>query len=379
MIKTSSAGMSSNAKGLEFRSVVKTFGTTALFGDLSFHIASGEFFVILGPSGCGKTTLLRLIAGLDRVDGGEIALNGRAVQDVPAGDRGVAMVFQDYALYPHMSVRDNLAFGLRNMKIAATEIEARITEAARSLSLDDLLARKPAALSGGQQQRVALARALVKKPDLLLMDEPLSSLDPALRLHTRRELAQLSRNLSATVVMVTHDQVEAMTLAHRIMVLHNHEIQQIGTPLDLFTRPANLFVARFVGATPMNVLSGSLRRGKDGLAELVLASGHIVATRIPHDSLPESATWRLGLRAEHVGLNASKKTALAARVDVVERLGEHSFVHARLDDGQEIVAEQPGLSPQQPGDAIGLKLDGAHAHLFDAYGIAYHAAQGPAS
>ncbi len=365
--------MSSHAKGLEFRSVVKTFGTAVLFGDLSFGIAPGEFFVILGPSGCGKTTLLRLIAGLDTVDGGEIHLNGRAVQDVPAGDRGVAMVFQDYALYPHMNVRDNLAFGLRNMKVASADIDARIHDAAHALRLDDLLARKPAALSGGQQQRVALARALVKKPDLLLMDEPLSSLDPALRLHTRRELAQLSRNLSATVVMVTHDQVEAMTLAHRIMVLHNHQVQQIGTPLELFTRPANLFVARFVGATPMNVLDGVLRRGKDGLAELALASGTVVRTAISHDGLPHSETWRLGLRAEHVGLSTARKPQAAAKVDFVERLGEHSFVHARLDDGQEIVAEQPGLSPQQPGDAVGLSFDGGHAHLFDADGVAYHA------
>ncbi len=364
--------MSSTAKGLEFRSVVKTFGTTTVFDDLSFAIASGEFFVILGPSGCGKTTVLRMIAGLESVDGGDILIDGRAVQHEPAGDRGVAMVFQDYALYPHMSVRENLAFGLRNMKVSSTDIAARITDAARTLRLEDLLERKPAALSGGQQQRVAVARALVKTPDLLLMDEPLSSLDPALRLHTRRELAQLSRSLAATVVMVTHDQVEAMTLAHRIMVLNDHDIQQVGTPLELFTRPANLFVARFIGATPMNILGGALRPGECGLAEMTVSGGHVVRTHIPHASLSKGGEWRLGVRAEHVGVAAARKPALMARVDFIERLGEHSFVHARLDDGQEVVAEQPGLSPLQPGDSVGLKLDGARAHLFDGEGVAYH-------
>jgi len=358
-------------QGLEFRAVAKAFDGNPLFDNLNLNISKGEFFIILGPSGCGKTTLLRLIAGLEKVDGGEICLNGRAIQNVEAGDRGVAMVFQDYALYPHMTVRENLAFGLRNMGVAPDEIAARIADMARALAIDLYLDKRPGKLSGGQQQRVALARALVKKPDILLMDEPLSSLDPALRLKTRRELAQLGRSLSATVVMVTHDQVEAMTLASRIMVMHEHVIQQIGTPLDIFMRPANLFVAQFVGATPMNVLSGELRTGKNGLAEMVLVGNTVVKTAIPTANLPDGP-WRVGLRAEHVTLT-EPAGGLAGVVDFVERLGEQSWVHVRLADGSEVVAAQAGVSRLQAGDAVDVQLDGAHAHLFDAAGVAWHA------
>ena len=363
--------MRAHSQGLEFRHVVKAYDDICVFEDLSLTIETGEFFVILGPSGCGKTTLLRLIAGLETVNGGEIWLNGRAIHHEAAGDRGVAMVFQDYALYPHMTVSENLAFGLRNMGVAADEIAARIADTARILAIEPFLDKRPSKLSGGQQQRVALGRALVKKPDLLLMDEPLSSLDPALRLRTRRELAQLGRSLAATVVMVTHDQVEAMTLASRIMVMHDHVIQQIGTPLDIFMRPANLFVAQFVGATPMNVLPGALRSGKDGLAEMRLVGGAVVKTAVPVAGLPESL-WRMGLRAEHIELTAPG-SGLAGVVDFVERLGEQSWVHIRLGDGSEVVAAQAGVSTLQAGDKVGVKLDGAHAHLFDAAGVAWHA------
>lgn len=365
--------MPQQSHGLEFRHVVKTFDDLRLFEDLSLTIAGGEFFVILGPSGCGKTTLLRLIAGLENVDGGEIFLNAKPIHNVPAGDRGVAMVFQDYALYPHMSVADNLAFGLRNMGVAPADIAERIKTTAATLAITDLLDKRPGKLSGGQQQRVALGRALVKKPDLLLMDEPLSSLDPALRLRTRRELAQLSRTLSATVVMVTHDQVEAMTLADRIMVMHDHVVQQIGRPLDIFMRPANLFVAQFVGATPMNLLPGAVRKGRDGHADFTLAAGPVVHTAIGMSTLPEAADWRLGIRAEHVTVARAKKTGLTATVDFVERLGEHSWVHVRLGDGSELIAAEAGVSLHQPGDTVTVTIDGAHAHLFDAAGLAYHA------
>ena len=369
--------MLSPNRGLEFRRVVKAFDGVGLFDDLSLTIHNGEFFVILGPSGCGKTTLLRMIAGLEAVDGGEIRLNDRPIHHLAAGERGVAMVFQDYALYPHMTVADNLAFGLRNMGIAPMDIKLRIAETARMLAIEDFLDKRPAKLSGGQQQRVALGRALVKKPDLLLMDEPLSSLDPALRLRTRRELAGLRQSLAATVIMVTHDQVEAMTLATRIMVMHDHRIQQIGTPLDIFMRPANLFVAQFVGATPMNLLSGDLVAGKNGLAELRLASGGTVRTAIPVAALPASSSWRLGLRAEDVEVSAAQmppmSPAIPAKVDFVERLGEQSWVHVRLPDGSELIANQPGVSLYQADDAVAVSLDGARAHLFDDDGRAYHA------
>ncbi|HTM81652.1 ABC transporter ATP-binding protein [Asticcacaulis sp.] len=363
--------MGAHNQGLEFRHVVKAYDDLCVFENLSLTIGTGEFFVILGPSGCGKTTLLRLIAGLEKVDGGEIWLNGRAIHNQAAGDRGVAMVFQDYALYPHMTVSENLAFGLRNMGVPTVEIAARIADTAKILAIEPFLDKRPSKLSGGQQQRVALGRALVKKPDLLLMDEPLSSLDPALRLRTRRELAQLSRSLSATVVMVTHDQVEAMTLASRIMVMHDHVVQQIGTPLEIFMRPANLFVAQFVGATPMNVLAGQLRNGSDGLAEMTLAGGAVVKTAVPTANLSEGL-WRIGLRAEHVMLTAPDG-GLSGVVDFVERLGEQSWVHVRLGDGSEVVAAQAGVSALQAGDAVGVTLNGAQAHLFDAAGAAYHA------
>ncbi len=360
------------AGGLEFRQVAKTFGDAVLFDGLSFAIHPGEFFVILGPSGCGKTTVLRMIAGLEAVDGGEIWLNGRPIQDLDPASRGIAMVFQDYALYPHMSVADNLAFGLRNMKVDAAEIKRRTGDAAKMLAIEELLGRRPAQLSGGQRQRVALARALIKTPDLLLMDEPLSSLDPALRLRMRRELARLDQTLSATVVMVTHDQVEAMTLADRIMVMHDHAIQQIGTPLDIFTRPANLFVARFVGATPMNLLAGEVRKGKGGLAEMVLPGGGVIHTHIPFAGLPAETRWRLGLRAEHISAGGGRGS-VRARVDYVERLGERSWIHAHLDDGQEVVLDEPGLTASEAGDTIGLRFDGATAALFDHDDRAWHA------
>jgi multiple sugar transport system ATP-binding protein len=358
-------------QGLEFRAVAKAFDGNPVFDGLNLSIGKGEFFIILGPSGCGKTTLLRLIAGLEAVDGGEIFLNGRAIQNAEPGDRGVAMVFQDYALYPHMTVAENLAFGLRNMGVAAEDIALRMADVAKMLAIAPFLDKRPGKLSGGQQQRVALGRALVKKPDILLMDEPLSSLDPALRLKTRRELAALGRSLAATVVMVTHDQVEAMTLASRIMVMHDHQIQQIGTPLEIFSRPANLFVAQFVGATPMNVLEGELATDAGGRVVFRLGAADVVtATR--KDRLPKSKGWRLGLRAEHVALTTSGKPHIPATVDFVERLGEQSWVHVRLDDGREIVASEIGVSTHQPGDRVGVRLDGAKAHLFDADGTAWH-------
>lgn len=356
---------------LELFNVSHAYHGHAAVQDISFALNAGARLAIVGPSGSGKTTLLRLIAGLEAVDGGEIFLNGRPIHNMEAGDRGVAMVFQDYALYPHMTVAENLAFGLRNMGVPPPEITVRIQETARILAIDAFLDKKPGKLSGGQQQRVALGRALVKKPDILLMDEPLSSLDPALRLKTRRELAALGRSLSATVVMVTHDQVEAMTLASRIMVMHDHRIQQIGTPLELFSRPANLFVAQFVGATPMNVLTGEVVADAAGRAVFRLAEGDI-RTQIEVAALPLSTGWRLGLRAEHVELTTPKKPHVPATVDFVERLGEQSWVHVRLADGSELVATEAGVSLHQPGDRVGVKLDGARAHLFDADGRAWH-------
>jgi multiple sugar transport system ATP-binding protein len=355
--------------GIDIKNVSKAFGTTQVLDDVSLHIASNEFIAFLGPSGCGKTTLLRMIAGLESVDAGEIHIGERRVDDLPPGQRGVALVFQNYALYPHMSVADNMAFGLKNIGMNKDEIRRRVDDAARILELDGLLARKPGELSGGQKQRVAIGRAIVKNPDLFLFDEPLSNLDAALRMRTRLELAQLRRRLKATMILVTHDQVEAMTLADRIVVMKDRKVQQIGTPMDIYLRPANVFVAGFVGSPTMNILKVGIT-GEGGFAVATLA-GAKIATRVAMEPLAVSDHWRLGLRPECVKVSAD---GLPATVEFVERLGERTLVYAKLSDGTSITADDAGTSRVTMGDAIYLTIDGARAHLFDGGGHGYHPA-----
>ncbi len=353
--------------GIDIRNLSKAYGQTAVLDDVSLTIAPNECVAFLGPSGCGKTTLLRLIAGLEQLDAGEIRIGERRVDDLPPGERGVAMVFQSYALYPHMTVADNMAFGLKNIGVAKGDIRARVADAARILELEPFLGRKPGELSGGQRQRVAIGRAIVKNPALFLFDEPLSSLDAALRMRTRLELAQLRRRLKATMILVTHDQVEAMTLADRIVVMKDRKVQQVGTPMEIYSRPANVFVAGFVGSPVMNILkTGVAMNGGRAVAHL---AGAALTTGIT--CLPESADWRLGLRPEAVTVVKSGGT-LAAIVDFVERLGERTLVYARLIDGTAITAVDDGLSTVAMGDAVGLKIDTDAAHLFDAEGTGYH-------
>ena len=246
---------------LELKGVRKAFGSTPVLDDVSLTLESREFIAFLGPSGSGKSTLLRIIAGLETADAGEVWLEGRRIDRLAPGDRGVAMVFQHYALYPHMSVRENMAFGLRNARVAKDEIDRRIAEAARVLEIEPLLDRKPGEMSGGQRQRVAVGRALVKEPKLFLLDEPLSNLDAALRLRTRVELAQLKQRVDAAVIMVTHDQAEAMTLADRVVVMNERRIQQVGPPMEIYRRPANTFVAQFVGSPAMTLAPAQLVGG----------------------------------------------------------------------------------------------------------------------
>ena len=359
--------------GIEISHVSKAYGQVAVLDDISLSIGGDEFVAFLGPSGCGKTTLLRVIAGLETLDAGEIRIRGRRVDDLPPGERGVAMVFQNYALYPHMSVADNMAFGLRNTRVARAEIERRVGDAARSLELEGLLARKPGELSGGQRQRVAIGRAIVKNPDLFLFDEPLSNLDAALRMRTRVELAQLRRRLNTTMILVTHDQVEAMTLADRIVVMKDRKVQQVGAPMEIYTRPANLFVAGFVGAPAMNVLPVALTREGDFAAAIV--AGTNLRTAIRCADLPDGADWRLGLRPEHVRLTTPDRADLTAKVELVERLGERTLVYARLCDGAAIVAEDAGLSRARMGDEVALGVEARAAHLFDADGNGHHPAE----
>lgn len=357
----------------------KSYGDTRVVENVSLNITSGEFVVLLGPSGCGKSTILRMIAGLETLNSGEIHIGDRRVDNLPAGERDVAMVFQNYALYPHMTVKDNLAFGLRNAGVEKSEVDRRCLAAATRLEIQDLLTRKPAALSGGQRQRVAIARAIAKKPSAFLFDEPLSNLDAALRGRTRIELAQLHQRLGATMVFVTHDQVEAMTLADRIVVLANKGIEQVGTPMEIYERPATRFVAEFVGSPTMNMLDCRLdATGKNAVASI--GTDLQVETKINGENIT-GQNLTLGIRPEHVRVSVdgvkSKATnavnTVIAKVVMIERLGERSLIHVVLPSGTTMICEDTGMSRLQSGDTVRLHLNGAAAHLFDADGRGYHA------
>ena len=356
---------------LQLTGIRKTFGATPVLDDIDLTLEQREFIAFLGPSGSGKSTLLRIIAGLETADSGEVWLEGRRIDTLPPGERGIAMVFQHYALYPHMSARENMAFGLKNARVHKDEIERRIADAADVLEIAPLLDRKPAEMSGGQRQRVAIGRALVKEPKLFLLDEPLSNLDAALRLRTRVELAQLKQKVDAAVIMVTHDQAEAMTLADRIIVMNDRRIQQVGPPMEIYSQPANIFVAQFVGSPAMTLLPATLL--DDGeFASVKLGDGTVVHTKVPRDGLP-SGELRLGIRPEAVRVS-SDKTGTKAKVELVERLGERTLVYAQLSDDQPITAEDDPYSHVRLGDEVRIAIDGAAAHLFGPDGAGYHRA-----
>jgi multiple sugar transport system ATP-binding protein len=355
---------------LELKGVRKSFGATPVLDNVDLALDAREFIAFLGPSGSGKSTLLRIIAGLESADAGEVWLEGQRIDKLPPGARGVAMVFQHYALYPHMSVRENMAFGLKNARVSAEEIDRRIADAVRVLEIDSLLERKPGQLSGGQRQRVAIGRALVKEPKLFLLDEPLSNLDAALRLRTRVELAQLKQRVDAAVIMVTHDQAEAMTRAHRIVVMSDRVIQQVGPPMEIYDRPANIFVAQFVGSPAMTLLPATLEGGRGKFAKLALGDGTEIETKVKRAALPTEGTLRVGLRPEAVRVGG--QGGPKAKVELVERLGERTLVYARLSDGQAITAEDQGDSRIKIGDSVPLAIDGAAAHVFGPDGAGYH-------
>jgi multiple sugar transport system ATP-binding protein len=358
---------------LELIKVCKAFGDAAVLDEVSLRVEPGQFIAFLGPSGCGKSTLLRMIAGLEQPDAGEIHIGDTRVDQLPPGRRGIAMVFQHYALYPHMTIRENMSFGLRNVGVASAEIGRRVDEAARILELEGQLDKKPGQLSGGQRQRVAIGRAIVKQPKIFLFDEPLSNLDAALRMRTRVEIAQLRRRLDATMILVTHDQVEAMTLADRIVVLHDRTIQQVGTPMEIYARPATAFVASFVGSPAIALLPVRLEPSQDRLARVRLGDGSSLQTAIPAAELPGADGLRLGLRAEHVAVTAAEAGDTTASVEFLERLGERTLVYARLADGAAVTASDSGGCRLKVGEKIGLKLDGAAAHIFDADDRGHHA------
>jgi multiple sugar transport system ATP-binding protein len=356
--------------GLKLENICKRYGAVQVIENLSLDVAQGEFVVFLGPSGCGKTSLLRMVAGLEEVSGGRILIGGRDVTHAAPGLRNLAMVFQHYALYPHMSVRDNLAFGLRNVGVPADEIARRIQESARMLELDALLERKPGQLSGGQRQRVAIGRAVVKEPGIFLFDEPLSNLDAALRGRTRLELAQLHQRLGATMVFVTHDQIEAMTLATRIVVMKGGAIEQVATPAELYRRPATRFVAGFIGTPGMGFVPVERAADADGFAVVTVPGGQAVATRVVAAGLPATGL-SLGVRPEN--LRIAEQGALRGRVELVEFLGERTLAHLKLDGGSSLIVTVPvGTSPGL-GSHVAVDVDVAEAHLFDEAGSAHHA------
>ncbi|MBL8518623.1 MAG: ABC transporter ATP-binding protein [Betaproteobacteria bacterium] len=360
---------------LSLRGITKRFGATETVRGVDLDIADGEFVVFLGPSGCGKSTLLRMIAGLEAVSDGVILLAGRDVTASPPGDRDVAMVFQSYALYPHMTVAENLAFGLRMRGAPRADIQRKVDRAVAMLRLEPYLARKPGELSGGQCQRVAIGRALVREPKLFLLDEPLSNLDAELRTAMRVELAALHQELGKTMVYVTHDQVEAMTLAHRIVVMRDGRIEQAGSPLALYERPANRFVAGFLGSPAMNFLAADVAPSTAGRLGLAIAGGRASAIRdiTWQDTQPaceSAAAWTLGVRPEHWQRHdRAEDAALSATAAVVERLGATTHVHADFN-GQRLCVALPADEDVRVGDALWLSPLPGKAHVFDASGKA---------
>jgi multiple sugar transport system ATP-binding protein len=354
---------------IELKDVSKSFGSVTVIDRVTFTVKSNEFLVFLGPSGSGKSTLLRMIAGLETIDGGELVIDGVRSDQLPPGQRGVAMVFQNYALYPHMTVFENLAFGLRNIGLSAADIEARVNDAARILEIEALLKRRPAQLSGGQRQRVAIGRAIVKEPKAFLFDEPLSNLDAALRVRTRVELAELHQRVQSTMIYVTHDQTEAMTMADRIVVLNDRKIEQIGTPMEVYSRPATRFVAGFVGSPSMNFLEVTLS-GDSPMRTATIGDGSKIDLSI---SVPQAGTYELGIRPEAIQVTKGKPDT-KGQAKVVERLGDRTLVYVRLSDGAMLTALDAGNSAVMPGDTVGLKFNTSQLHLFDASGTAYHAA-----
>ena len=335
---------------LQLRGIEKAFGEARVIKGVNLEIQQGEFIVFVGPSGCGKSTLLRLIAGLETTSAGSIHLEGRDITDQPSSKRDLAMVFQSYALYPHMSVYENMSFALKLAKTDPSIIEEKVGRAADILNLNDYLKRTPKELSGGQRQRVAIGRAIVRAPKVFLFDEPLSNLDAALRGQTRIEIAKLHRDLGATTIYVTHDQVEAMTLADRVVVLRDGIVEQVGTPLELYDHPANQFVAQFIGTPKMNLIAA------DKLKSLAAAGV----------KLPVGGS--VGLRPEYVLLVAPTVGDFKAKVELVEALGAETLVYVTTEWGDQIVSRHTERTTLVAGDSVGVKVDMATAHFFDAKG-----------
>ncbi|UOM36485.1 ABC transporter ATP-binding protein [Acuticoccus sp. I52.16.1] len=352
---------------LALRGICKAYRDVEVLHDIDLDIADGEFVVFVGPSGCGKSTLLRLIAGLDDATDGDILIDGARVNALPPVQRGVAMVFQTYALYPHMTVFKNMAFGLRRSGLGRAGVRRRVEEAAEALELTPLLGRLPRELSGGQRQRVAIGRAIVRDPELFLLDEPLSNLDAGLRAQTRLEIQRLHRRLDATMIYVTHDQVEAMTLADRIVVLNRGRVEQAGAPLDLYRRPANLFVATFLGAPTMNLRAMAVVEAAPGSVRLTGEGVTLTLPRRVDAAAGEMLT--VGIRPEDIAVVAPGEGPFQGTVELIEALGESHLVHVREAGGAVTVVRVAGDPVRREGEVICLRADDAKVHLFAADGV----------
>jgi len=351
---------------LQLSGVTKDFGDLQIIKGVDLEVADGEFVVFVGPSGCGKSTLLRLISGLEKVTGGKIAIGGRDVQALGPAERGIAMVFQSYALYPHMTVEKNLSFGLENLRLPRSEIDAKVLEAARILAIEPYLKRLPKELSGGQRQRVAIGRAIVRNPDVFLFDEPLSNLDAALRVQTRAEISRLHKRLGATMIYVTHDQIEAMTMADRIAVLNAGKLEQFGDPVELFRRPANKFVATFIGSPRMNIYPGTLIARNEAGVTVSIPGFNEVTVPADAGALQVGAPIELGIRPQHLRL-AGEGVPVEFLVDYAESIGTETYVYGKLVGAEpEAILHVPEHMPFEAGQAVPLKAPVEFLHLFDA-------------
>ena len=357
---------------LQLKALRKSYGDVQTLHGIDLEIQDGEFIVFVGPSGCGKSTMLRCIAGLEEITSGELYIGGQLVNEVPPAKRGIAMVFQSYALYPHMTVAENMAFGLRLAGIKKEEQQAAVQRAAQILQIEHLLERKPKALSGGQRQRVAIGRAIVRKPGVFLFDEPLSNLDAALRVQMRVELARLHRELKTTMVYVTHDQVEAMTLANRIVVFNAGRIEQVGSPMELYHQPANLFVAGFIGSPKMNFIPAELVSSTAQEARVKLADGNEVIVAVDASALPAGAKVTLGVRPEHLQAGTARgNNELRGAVQVAEHLGDTTYLYVEVAGAQvPVVVRADPENPLAAGDIAHLGLQPQRCFLFDEQGRA---------